>query len=481
MIIAMLMGYLLVVLGIGMWSHRKLANTGEDFFVAGRTIGPFVLLMSLFGTHMTAFALLGASGEAYRKGIGVFGLMASSSALVVPALFFFVGTRVWQVGKTHGYLTQIQFFRDRWQADHLGLLLFVVLVGLLVPYLLIGVMGAGLTFEQITGGQIPYWVGSLTVSVVILLYVSSSGMRGTAMVNTFQTLVFMALGGLATFVILNKLGGLTAVLDQLDQNAPNLTVRGEGISPTLLITYSCIPLSAGMFPHLFNHWLTARGVNTFKGPIIFYPLCIALVWVPSVLLGMAGAVDFPGLQGPAANGVLIMMVEKHAPGVLGGLLAAGVFAAIMSSLDSQTLSIGNMFTQDIVRHYRIGGEVDESRQVWWGRLFIVMILTLTFLLSLVAPRSIFKLGIWSFTGFAGLLPILIAALFWKRSTAMGAYASVFTTAVAWLYFFNAGSKTIAGTDIMAVTVVILLSSVAMVVVSLFTRPPSNIDKFFPPG
>ncbi len=478
MTIALLIGYLFVVLAIGLWSRRRLSNTGEDFFVAGRTIGPFVLLMSLFGTHMTAFALLGASGEAYREGIGVFGLMASSSALVVPALFFYVGTKVWHIGKSHGYLTQIQYFRDRFQADHLGLVLFLVLVGLLLPYLLIGVMGAGLTFEQITNGQIPYWVGSLTVCAVIFVYVTSSGMRGTAMVNTFQTLVFMTLGGLATVVIMSKLGGLGAVMDHLQTHQSHLLVRGEHISPALLVTYSAIPLSAGMFPHLFNHWLTARSAATFKGPIIFYPLCIALVWVPSVLLGMAGAVDFPNLQGPAANGVLIMMVEKHAPGVLGGLLAAGVFAAIMSSLDSQTLALGNMFTQDIVRHYRIGGEVSEAKQVWWGRLFIFLVLALTFGISLVAPRSIFKLGIWSFTGFAGLLPILIAALFWKRATAVGAYASVFTTAVAWLYFFSSGSKTIGTTDIMAVTAVIGLSSITMILGSLVSKPPGNLAKFF---
>ena len=77
--------YLAGVLSIGFLSHRLFRGTGEDYFVATRTIGPFVLLMSLFGTHMTAFSLLGASGEAHRVGIGVFSLMASSSAIVVPA------------------------------------------------------------------------------------------------------------------------------------------------------------------------------------------------------------------------------------------------------------------------------------------------------------------------------------------------------------------------------------------------------------
>ena len=84
--------YLVMVLFVGTISHRMFRGTGEDYFVASRSIGPFLLLMSLFGTNMTAFAILGASGEAYHAGIGVFGLMASISALVIPSVFFFTGS-----------------------------------------------------------------------------------------------------------------------------------------------------------------------------------------------------------------------------------------------------------------------------------------------------------------------------------------------------------------------------------------------------
>ncbi len=479
MTIAVIFLYLGLVMGIGFFSHRLFRNTGEDYFLASRNIGPFVLLMTLFGTNMTSFAILGASGEAYRQGIGVFALMASASAIVIPAIFFFVGTRLWRLGKRHGYLTQIQFIRDRYQSDLLGLLLFAALVALLIPYLLIGVMGAGLTFEQMTDGQIPYWAGSLLVCLVVFAYVTYSGMRGTSWVNTFQTLVFMGLGALAFVVILNKMGGLEAAMAQVAEARPELLVRGDNISITLLITYTLIPVSAGMFPHIFTHWLTARSAETFKTPIVFYPICMIVVWVPSVLIGVMGTVDFPDLQGPAANSVLVRMVDLHAPGVLGGLLAAGIFAAIMSSLDSQTLSLGNMFTQDIVRHYELR-KMNESQQVLWGRLFVFVILAATFALSQVLDRSIFQLGIWSFTGFASLFPIVVAALYWKRSTKWGAFAALFATTGSWIYFFSQGSKTIAGTDIMAVTATMALSSAAMIVVSLLTQPPKPavIQKFF---
>ena len=96
--------------------------------------------------------------------------MASSSAIVVPTVFFFVGTRAWAIGKRYGYTTQVEYIRDRWESDFLGLLLFISLVALLIPYLLIGVMGAGITLSDISGGQVPTWVGGLVVSAVVMTY-----------------------------------------------------------------------------------------------------------------------------------------------------------------------------------------------------------------------------------------------------------------------------------------------------------------------
>jgi len=477
--------YLCAVLTIGLLSHRLFRDTGEDYFVATRSIGPFVLLMSLFGTHMTAFSLLGASGRAYQLGIGVFSLMASSSAIVVPVVIFFVAPRLWAVGKREGFLTQVQYFRARFESDFLGLVLFVVLVVLVVPYLLIGVMGGGLTLSQITGGDVPSWVGGLLITVVVMLYVTFGGLRGTAWVNTFQTLVFMILGAVAFFWIVRSVGGLDAALARVAEQRPELLVRGENIQPLQLISYITIPLSVGMFPHIFMHWLTARRASSFRLTVVAYPLFVAIVWVPSVLLGVLGRVAVPGLEGPAANAVLVKMINLYAPGVMAGMLGAGVFAAVMSSLDSQVLSLGTMFTQDIVRHFGFHGRMSEQRQVLAGRLFVVGILVVTYVLSLVTRPSIFSLGIWSFTGFAALFPLMAGALFWRRATRSGAMAAVLTVAAGWIYLFvaeqRAGGLSWAQGGLMPVVILLGASSFALVSVSLVTLPPDDevLARFFP--
>jgi SSS family solute:Na+ symporter len=485
MILAVIIIYFAAVLAIGSISVKLFRNTGEDYFVATRTIGPFVLFMSLFGTHMTAFTILGASGEAYHTGIGVFALMASSSALVVPSIFFFVGPRIWSLGKRFGYLTQIQFFRDRWDSSALGLVLFVVLMAFLLPYLLIGVMGGGTTLNQITGGLIPEWLGGLIVCGVVLIYVTTGGMRGTAWVNTFQTLVFMIFGALAFYIIVKNMGGLAHAMDQVALEHPELLVREGKIQPWEMLSYTLIPLSAGMFPHLFIHWLTSSKAENFKFTIRLYPISIAFVWFPSVMLGVLGTLSFPELKGAAANSVLIRMIEMHAPGVLAGLLAAGVISSVMNSLDSQVLAIGSMFTQDILEHYGWISKKNERQHVLLGRIFVATFVALSYLLSLVTNRSIFRLGIWCFTGFASLFPLIIAALFWKRSNKYGAFASIFSVIALWLFFFlkagNDQNYTLGGSGIMPVVLMIIVSSLMLIVVSLLTPALSEdrITKFFP--
>lgn len=478
--------YLALVLAIGLLARRRLAATGDDYFTASRTIGPVILLATLFGTHMTAFSLLGASGEAYHRGVGVFSLMASSSALVVPAVFWFVAPRAWAVCRRGGFLTQVEMVAARWGSPALAIALGAALVALLLPYLVIGVMGGGITLAEITRGRVPEWAGSLAIAGVVLAYVGAGGVRGTSWVNTFQTVVFIVLGAVTAGVVTARSGGLGALASRVD---PALLVHGDLVPPLELLSYLLIPLSVGAFPHIFTHWLSARRPETFKLPIVAYPLCVAAVWLPSVLVGVLASADLPGLEGPAANSVLIRAIDLHAPGVLAGLLAAGVFAAVMSSLDSQALALSSMVTRGLGRRRAAEPAAAAAtaglRQLLLGRLFVAAVLVLTYVLSLTVERSIFRLGVWSFTGFAALFPLIVAALYWRRATRAGAWASLATAVSLWLYYFLHAAQnpgyTIGGTGLMPVAVIVPAAALALVAVSLLTAPPPAADlaPFFP--
>src|SRR5881227_4309029 len=176
--------YLLVIAGVGSLAFRRGKANTEDFFLANRSIGSMVFFLSLFATNMTAFAILGSSGQAYRQGIGIYGLMASSSGLVIPLTIFFIGTRLWSLGKRFGHQTQVSFFRDRWECDAIGTVIFALSAAMLVPYMIISIMGGGTVLVHLSdtgtsSPMIPYKVGCAVVAVVVTTGVFLGGMRGT--------------------------------------------------------------------------------------------------------------------------------------------------------------------------------------------------------------------------------------------------------------------------------------------------------------
>jgi Na+/proline symporter len=202
-----------------------------------------------------------------------------------------------------------------------------------------------------------------------------------------------------------------------------------------------------------------------------------------VALGVIGNIDHAQ---PFAGPILVQLILENSGGVLAGLLAAGIFAAIMSSLDSQTLAVGTMFTQDVLRPYGFRGELSERRQVLFSRIFILAFLATAFVASQITTRSIFNLGVWSLSGYAGLFPMVAAALFWRRSSATGALAALGTTVVLWVILLMRsqgveGEYTIAGSGVMPVVPIVLASTAATVLGSLLgpAPDPEATERFFP--
>src|SRR5437899_11530249 len=107
--VVLILLYIALIAFIGSIAYRRGKTNTEDFFLTSRSVGEMVFFLSLFATNMTSFAILGSSGYAYGQGIGIYGLMASSSGLVIPLTILFIGTRLWAVGKRFGHQTQVSF------------------------------------------------------------------------------------------------------------------------------------------------------------------------------------------------------------------------------------------------------------------------------------------------------------------------------------------------------------------------------------
>ena len=211
--------------------------------------------------------------------------MASSSALVIPLSLLFIGTRIWALGRRHGFMTPVQMFRDRWECGHIGTVIFAVQALLLIPYIIIGVMGGGTTLATLSGGLVPVLGGRR---------------RGRAGRHELRVLWRHARHGLGEHAAdadvprlrpdragrhRRRHGRLCADRARpagSPATAPLLT--RERVSPWLFFSYTFIPLSSIAFPHIGIFCLTARKLSHFKRTVLLYPVCmvadLAAVRVP---------------------------------------------------------------------------------------------------------------------------------------------------------------------------------------------------------
>ena len=523
--------YLALIAGVGAIAFSRSKGSGEDYFLASRSLGSAVFLLSLFGTNMTAFAILGSSGMAYSRGIGVYGLMASSSALIIPLSLFFIGTRLWWLGKRFGHMTQVDYFRDRWQCSHIGTVIFVLTAAMLLPYIIIALIGGGKVLETLSsytvdtmgaddimvrsiGHYVSYEVGAAAVVLAVSIHIFLGGMRGAAWVNTFQTILFLVFGAVAFVLIGKSLGGYDVVMAKLLENertAPLIT--RERIPLTEYISYLLIPLSSIMFPHMAIMCLSARKVSSFKTTVSVYPICIMLIWLPAVFLGVVAASQFGGLGPAQTNDVILRLINQNTTPLIAAFLGAGIMSCVMSSDSHQILGLVTMFTRDIFGHYGGKERFGEKAQLWTGRIFVLIISLIAYVLAIFLKdkASIFELAIrFAFSGFAALAPVMVAALFWRRSTKWGALAATlwvgFTVIAAWwLHEYSTAlaatlkpgevasifpalgglfQRTLAGVllyGFLPVVPMVFGSAFFMWAVSLMTKAPDQavIDKYFP--
>lgn len=502
--------YLVIIAVIGSIAFRKTKANTEDFFLANRAIGSMVFFLSIFATNMTAFAILGSSGQSYRQGIGIYGLMASSSSLVIPLTIFFIGTRLWAIGKRFGHQTQVAFFRDRWECDAIGTLIFTLSVVMLIPYMIISIMGGGRVLNDISDGRVAYWLGCAIVAGVVTVNVFFGGMRGTVWVNVFQTTLFLVFGAIALAVISHALpGGFGQYIEKIAGNPKTSYLVSRTRMPERYFwSYTLIPLSSIMFPHMAIMCFAARKVTAFKRTVVLYPLAIMAIWLPCVFLGVLGTQLEPGLKNP--DGILLHLLNDHAPIWLAGILGAGIISAVMGSDTHQVLAVSTMFTKDVFAHYGGKQKYGELGSVLFARGFILLVTVLAYIVALFTPESIFELAVrFAFSGFAAMAPVMVAALFWKRSTKYGALASTLWVA-AWLaltwylqkisdgaapkpgqppvlifpalgHLFERTTANVTIFGYLPVVPMVFGSAVAMVLGSLLTRPPSaaTIERYFP--
>jgi hypothetical protein len=209
--------------------------------------------------------------------------------------------------------------------------------------------------------------------------------------------------------------------------------------------------------------------------VVIYPIAIMLIWLPCIFLGVIGANIIPGLKD--SDGILLRLLGDNAPAWLAGLLGAGIISAVMGSDAHQVLAMSTMFTKDIYVHYGGREKYGEKAAVYFARAFIVVVTVIAYLIALYlkAKQGIFEIAIrFAFSGFAAMAPVMIAALFWKRSTKWGALAStLFVASTLTIFACLQGKPTVPATPAKAAQTVVFKDAKSGAAAIEVGKPDSN--------
>ncbi len=464
--------YFFVLIGIGIYGARVSLKTREDYFLAGRGLGSIAVFMALFASNITAFTIIGHAGFAYEVGYGAYGYVIGWSIFITPFTFYLVGYRSWLLGKRYGYATQPQVFGGIFNSKLVALLFLVFLLYYTLPYLVVSIIGGSLAFSTITDGMVPYWISSLIIICISLVYTIPAGLRGTVWTDIFQGTLFMVVAILLLAAVAHSLGGFTEITERIVRQNPAMLQRGlsEKIAPINWFSFSFVnSIAVIVFPQMFTRVLAARQSFNLKRVSLYYPLAMAAIFGVSTLLGVWGSAAVPGLTGKDADNIVPLLIHQFLSPVWMILGLMVILAVVKSSIDSQLLSFTHLVTDDLLPRFK---RISSAQAVFWGRILLVVFAAAAYYIALVRPAAILSIAAFAFSGFSVMLPVMIGALYWPRANKYGACAALVFPAVMlhlWYLGILPGWTTF---GFMPVFPAFVLAIITLFVVSYLTAPPS---------
>ncbi|MGQ9825602.1 MAG: sodium:solute symporter family protein [Desulfotomaculales bacterium] len=427
-VIGVLIVYLAAILFIGLWSMRYARFTLEDYAMGSRSFGFWILFSTVFAANISAVTLIGIPGAAYHVGWIMWPYFVTSWGWFTPWLFWLLSNRAWILGQRYGYMTQAEIIKNRWDSPALGVLFSICLLFYSVPYLMTGIQGGGNALAGLTGNAIPYWAGCLIVAVIVCAYLVAGGMRGAAWVNTLQAAIFMIGVVIIFFSVANVFGGMTQATQQVAEKYPWLLDRSKFSWKTFYSYGFIVALSVPVFPQVFMRMITGRSPRALKGTTMVYPLAGLIVFFTMAYSGMWGHLAFPDLKGAESDKILPMLLATYLHPALMAVLGSAIFAALMSTLDSQLWAVSVIFIKDFFLGKKTTAvTVNEAQAVKWSRIITILLTALAFILAQFKIIGIINIVNFAFAGFAVLIWPMLAALWWRRCTKQAAAASIISS------------------------------------------------------
>ena len=481
--------YLLAMLGVGVWFANKNRSV-DDFYLGGRKLGPFVTAMSAEASDMSSWLLMGLPGVAYLTGLAEAGWTALGLVIGTYLNWLIVARRIRRYSHRLGAITVPQFFSKRWGDDRnlLSAIAAVVIIVFFVPYTASGFSACGKLFHTLFG--MDYVTAMLISTAVIVIYTVMGGFLAASFTDLVQSIIMtVALVVVLGFGVANA-GGMDAVLENAESLAGYLSLSHihdpatGGSNPYSLLTIcSLLAWGLGYFgmPHILLRFMAIEEEEKLALSRQVATTWVVISMAVAIFIGVVGnGMTHAGtLEALADSETIIVriasLISEHGvlAALLAGIILAGILAATMSTADSQLLAASSSVSQNLaVEFFKL--KISGKKSVLLARSVMVGISLVAAYMARDPDSSVFRVVSFAWAGFgAAFGPVVLFGLFWRRSNRWGALAGMVSGGVM-VFIWKFLIAPMGGVwGIYELLPAFVVSSIAIVTVSLATAPPSQ--------
>ena len=447
----------------------------QEWAVSGRRLGVVLFWFLSAGEIFTTFAFLGASGWAYAYGAPGFYILGNVA--LGYALGYWFLPRIWAIAKTHSMLTQADYYRQRFDSPWLGSLLAIVGIIALIPYVQLQFTGLGLILKLTFGPTVNTDLLLALAGLIVLGFILITGLQSVAFGSIVKDvlMIIILLGIALTVPALTGLGSISAVFAKMDQLHPNYAwlpglVPKQQYTPlwfmsTLLMTN----LGYWMWPQTFQYTFSGRSADVIRKNAIFQPL-YALAYFFTFAIGFTALLVLPNLKD--SNSALLALSAKVYPDWFVGVIAGGGMLIAIIPGSSLLLTAGTLFAKNVYRDL-LRPRATDNEVLLASRLGVVATTVIAVYLAIHSNQTLVSILLVAYSAISQLAPSVLLSLLWRRVTQWGALAGVVIGLIG-----ISVPQAIAMEKSIAFTmntgfVAVLINFVAVVVVSLLTRAPSE--------
>lgn len=474
-VIIPLVVFLVLIFGIGIWANRQVMQSNsflQEYFLGGREMGGFLLAMTMMATYGSAGSFIGGPGVAYNTGLG-WVLLAMAQ---LPAGYFvlmILGKKFAIIARKYQAITLIDFLRERYQSKTVVIVSAISIILFLFASMAAQWIGGARLIESLTG--LNYSAALFIFAGAVLIYVIIGGFRAVALTDAVQGSVMV----IGTIILLVATviagGGISNIMSDLVAENPNLVSpygADRSLTPLYVSTF-WILIGIGVIglPQIAVRAMSYKNSKGMHSAIIIGTIALATVMFGMHLIGVLARPVLPGVE--IGDKVMPLLTLKVLPPYLAGIVLAAPMAAIMSTVNALLILVSSTVVKDIYLNY-IKPTASDA-QIKKASFYVTTVIGIAVVLvALRPPDLLIWLNLFAFGGLESvfLWPVIFG-LYWKTGNKYGAIASMIIGITSYIYIDQIMPSVL---GMHTVTLPIILSLVAFVVVSLLTKDKVNTDK-----